>query len=80
MRTLVEQDPYALGYVIGPVSDETLKPLTLTDADGGVVTLQLLVVAVMQGEPSGAARGWLAWAQGAAGQAVVARRHTALTP
>ena len=80
MRTLVGDDPNAIGYVIGPRLDETLKPLALTGADGAAVTLQVLVVAVAAGEPSGAARGWLAWAQGAAGQAVVAQRHTALAP
>ncbi len=80
MRTLVGEDPYAIGYVIGPVLDNTLKPLTLTSADGKEVVMQGLVVAVAASEPSGAARGWLAWAQSAAGQAVVAQRHTALTP
>jgi ABC-type phosphate transport system substrate-binding protein len=80
MAALVAEDPYAVGYVIGPVLDDRLKPLQLTDAEGQVVAMQLLVVAVAAGEPSGAARGFLAWAQGAAGQAVVAQRHTALAP
>ncbi len=80
MRSLVAEDPNAVGYVIGSLLDETLKPVALTGAGGEAVVLQVLVVAVAAGEPSGAARGWLAWAQGAAGQAVVAQRHTALTP
>ncbi len=80
MQTLVGDDPYAVGYVIGPALTDDLKPLRLTDADGAVVSLQLLVVAMAAGEPSGAARGWLAWAQGEAGQGVVAERHGALKP
>jgi phosphate transport system substrate-binding protein len=80
MQTLVAEDPDALGYMLGPLVDDTLKPLALTGANGAAVTLQLLVVAMAAGEPSGAARGWLAWAQGPAGQAVVAQRHTPLEP
>ena len=80
MRALVAADPQAIGYVIGPALDDTLKPLALTGADGQAVTLQMLVVAVAVGEPAGAARGWLAWAQSADGQAVVAQRHSPLTP
>ena len=80
MRALVAADPQAIGYVIGPALDETLKPLALIGADGQAVTLQLLVVAVAAGEPEGPARGWLAWAQSADGQAVVAQRHSPLAP
>jgi ABC-type phosphate transport system substrate-binding protein len=80
MRQLVAANPGAIGYLIAPEMDATVKPLPLTDADGTPLALRRLVVAEAATDPSGAARNFLAWAQGPAGQAAVARRNLALKP
>jgi phosphate transport system substrate-binding protein len=78
MRALVSQDPAAVGYLIGPEVDTSVKVVPVLGAGGAPATLRLLVVAQAAGEPSGAARDFLAWAQSADGQTAVARRHVAL--
>jgi phosphate transport system substrate-binding protein len=78
MRQLVGQNPGAIGYLVGPESDATVKPLALLDAAGKPLPLRLLAVAEAAGEPSGAARVFLAWAQGPAGQAAVGKRNEKL--
>ena len=75
MRQLVGQNPAAIGYLIGPEIDATVKPLALLDAAGQPLLLRLLVVAQAPSDPTGAARAFLAWAQSPAGQAAVARRN-----
>jgi len=78
MRQLVGQNPNAIGYLIGPETDGTVKALPLVDAGGAPVPLRLLAVAQAAADPTGAARDFLAWAQSPAGQAAVARRNVAL--
>jgi hypothetical protein len=80
MREIVAENPNALGYVIAPKLDATLKPLTLTGADGAPVTLRILAAAEAVQSPTGAARDFLAWAQSPAGQAAIARRHEPYKP
>jgi phosphate transport system substrate-binding protein len=78
MRQLVGQNTSAIGYLIGPELDAGVKPLPLQAAAGAPVQLHLLAVAEAAADPTGVARAFLAWAQSPAGQAVVAKRHTAL--
>jgi phosphate transport system substrate-binding protein len=78
MRALVAENPNALGYLIGPEVDESVKPLRLAGAGQPQPDLRQLLVAAAAGEPAGAARDFLAWAQSRAGQAVVAERHDRL--
>jgi phosphate transport system substrate-binding protein len=78
MRAQVAEDPAALGYLLGPLLDDSVKPLRLLDAAGDPLARGLLVVAAATAEPAGPAREFLAWAQSPAGQAVVAERHGAL--
>ena len=78
MHDLVGQNPSDVGYLIGPKLDAAVKPITLIGADGAPVSLRVLAVAVAASDPSGAARDFLAWAQSAAGQAVVGRRNEKL--
>jgi hypothetical protein len=80
MRTLVAENPNALGYLIGPEVDESVKPLALAGDGPAPPDLRQLVVAAAAGEPGGAARAFVAWAQSRAGQAVVAERHDRLEP
>jgi len=80
MRQLVGQNPSAIGYLIGPEMDGTVKALPLVDANGAPVPLRLLVVAQAATDPTGPARDFLAWAQSPAGQAAVAPRNGALQP
>jgi ABC-type phosphate transport system substrate-binding protein len=72
MRTLVAQNPGALGYLPAPEIDETVRQITLD------VELRALIVAVAPDEPEGAARDFLAWAQSEAGQVVVAQRYESI--
>ena len=67
MRTLVGEEPGALGYLPRHEVDATVKELE-TPLD-----LRLLIVAAALAEPTGPARDFLAWAQSSAGQQVVAR-------
>ena len=78
MRQLVGGSPNAIGYLIGPQLDATVKPVTVQDFNGAPLPLRLLAVAEALGEPTGAARAFLAWAQGPAGQAAVAKRNEKL--
>ncbi len=78
MRQLVGQSPGAIGYLIEPELDATIKPVQLQDAGGAPASLRLLAVAQAASDPSGAARAFLAWAQSPAGQAAVARRNERL--
>jgi phosphate transport system substrate-binding protein len=71
MRQLVSANPGAIGYLIAPEIDATVKLLPLQGANGAPLPLRLLAVAEAAGEPSGAARSFLAWAQSPAGQAAV---------
>jgi phosphate transport system substrate-binding protein len=80
MRTLVAENPNALGYLIGPEVDESVKPLALAGDGPAPPDLRELVVAAAAGEPGGTARAFVAWAQSRAGQAVVAERHDRLEP
>jgi phosphate transport system substrate-binding protein len=80
MREIVAENPNALGYLIAPKLDATLKSLTLTGADGAPVNLRILAAAEAAQSPTGAARDFLAWAQSPAGQAAIARRHEAYKP
>jgi phosphate transport system substrate-binding protein len=80
MREIVAQNPNAAGYLIAPKLDPSVKPLTVTGPDGAPLNLRLLVAAEATGQPSGAARDFLAWAQSPAGQAAIARRHEAYKP
>lgn len=72
MAALVRENPGALGYLPEPLLNSGLKAIRL-DTDWRV-----LLVAVAPAEPTGPARDFLAWAQSAAGQAVVAARHEPL--
>ena len=78
MRQLVAANPGAIGYLIAPEVDATVKRLPIQDASGAPLSLRLLAVAEAAGDPSGAARNFLAWAQGPAGQAAVALRNQKL--
>ena len=78
MRQLVSANPGAIGYLIAPEVDATIQPLPLQDATGAPLPLRLLAVAEAPGDPSGAARYFLAWAQGPAGQAAVGKRNETL--
>ncbi len=78
MRQLVAANPGAVGYLIAPELDGTVKPLALQDAQGAPLALRLLAVAEAASEPSGAARNFLAWAQGPVGQAAVGMRNEKL--
>jgi len=78
MRQLVGQNTAAIGYLIGPEIDATVKPLALLDVNGQPLPLRLLAVAVAPTDPAGAARAFLAWAQSPAGQAAVGRRNETL--
>jgi ABC-type phosphate transport system substrate-binding protein len=80
MRQLVGGNANAIGYLIGPQLDTTVKPLALQDANGALVPLRLLAVAEAPGDPAGATRAFLAWAQSPAGQAAVAKRNIGLQP
>ena len=80
MRQLVGGNPNAIGYLIGPQLDATVKPVALQDANGAPVSLRVLAVAEAAGDPAGAARAFLAWAQSPAGQAAVAKRNLGLQP
>jgi phosphate transport system substrate-binding protein len=80
MREIVAENPNAAGYIIAPKLDPSLKPLTITGPDGAPLSLRLLIAAEAASQPNGAARDFLAWAQTAAGQAAVARRHEAYNP
>ncbi len=70
----------AIRFVLDPVLDDTLRPVTILDAAGQPLTFTLLLVAAAAADPSGPTRDFLAWAQSPAGQAVVAQRHLALEP
>ena len=78
MRAIVAQNPNALGYLIAPLSDNTIKPLGLTGPGGAPLALRLLAVAESAHDPTGPARDFLAWVQTPAGQTIVARRHEPL--
>ena len=78
MRQLVAANPGAVGYVIAPELDATVKPLLLQDAQGAPLPLRLLAVAEAASDPSGAARNFLAWAQGPVGQTAVGMRNEKL--
>ena len=78
MRQLVAQNPNAIGYLIGPEVDASVKPLPLHGPDGAAVALHVLAVAEAASDPSGAARAFLAWAQSPAGQAAVGARNVTL--
>jgi phosphate transport system substrate-binding protein len=80
MRALVAENPNALGYLIGPEVDESVRPLRLSGGGQAAPDLRQLVAAAAAAEPAGAARDFLAWAQSRAGQAVVAERHESLEP
>jgi phosphate transport system substrate-binding protein len=72
MRTLVGDDPNALGYLPAAELSGAVRVLDQP------AELRALVVAVAITEPVGPARDFLAWAQSAAGQAVVAERYEPL--
>jgi phosphate transport system substrate-binding protein len=72
MRQAVSENPAAIGYLPAPEGVASVKAVGLD------VTLRALLVAVAPREPTGAARSFLAWAQSAAGQAVIARRYEAV--
>jgi phosphate transport system substrate-binding protein len=72
MRTLVGDDPSAVGYLPAAEVSDAVRVLDQPAA------LRALVVAVAVAEPVGPARDFLAWAQSEAGQAVVAERHAPL--
>jgi ABC-type phosphate transport system substrate-binding protein len=78
MRQLVGQNPAAVGYLVRPEIDATVKPLALLDANGQPLPLRLLAVAQAPGDPAGATRAFLAWAQSPAGQAAVGKRNEKL--
>jgi len=69
MRTLISQNPNALGYLPRAELNVQVKAITL-DAP-----LRALVVAVAPAEPQGATRDFLAWAQSEAGQTVVKQKY-----
>lgn len=78
MRQLVGQNPNALGYLVAPESDATVRPLALVDGQSARLPLRLMAVAEAVVEPTSAARVFLAWAQGPAGQAAVGKRNEKL--
>jgi phosphate transport system substrate-binding protein len=80
LRALVAENPNAIGYLIGPALDESVRALVLRAEGQPAPDLRLLLVAAAAGEPAGPARDFVAWAQGADGQAVVALRHAPLPP
>ena len=69
MRQAVSENPAAIGYLPAPEGLDSVK------AVGVDASLRALVVAVATGQPAGAARDFLVWAQSDAGQAVIARRY-----
>ncbi len=73
-RELLTRSQGALTVLPEPELTESVKVIA-TDAP-----LRALIVAVAPSEPGGSARDFLAWAQGEAGQAAVARRHEPLAP
>jgi hypothetical protein len=80
MRELVGGSPGSLGYLIGPELAESVRPVPILTALGQPAQMQALIVAVAPADPSGPARGFLAWVQSTGGQAIVAQRHAALEP
>jgi hypothetical protein len=72
MRTLVGGDVYALGYLPEAELSSAVRVLDQP------AELRALIVAAAEGEPTGPARDFLAWAQSAAGQAVVRERYEGL--
>jgi ABC-type phosphate transport system substrate-binding protein len=78
MRQLVAQNPAALGYLIRPEIDASVKPIALLDAAGQPLPLRLLAVAQAASSPTGAARAFLAWAQSPAGQTAAGKRNEKL--
>lgn len=69
MRELIQQNPGAVGYLPAPEVDGAIKTVEM-EGD-----LRVLIVAVAQAEPVGAAREFLGWVQSPAGQAVVAEQY-----
>ncbi len=69
MLELVAQTPGAIGYLPDFAVEPSVKAVRVP------VDLRALIVAVAVTEPAGPARDFLAWAQSAPGQAVVAQRH-----
>lgn len=80
LRAMVAENPSAVGYLIGPALDGSVRPLPLRAEGRPALALRQLLAAASAGEPTGAARDFVAWAQGSAGQAVAAERHAALEP
>ena len=80
LRATVAENPNALGYLIGPALDDSVRPLPLRAEGQPAPALRQLLAAASAGEPAGAARDFVAWAQSSAGQAVVAERHATLEP
>jgi ABC-type phosphate transport system substrate-binding protein len=72
MRAAVSQNPNAIGYLPGPELEAGVRPVNLERP------LRALIAVVAPQSPAGAARDFLAWAQSAAGQAIVAQRYEAV--
>ncbi len=72
MRAAVGENPNAIGYLPGPELEAGVRAVTLEQP------LRALIVAAAPQAPGGALRDFLAWAQSAAGQAVVALRFEAV--
>ncbi len=72
VRQAVGQNAAALGYLPEPELAAGVKPVALT------TDWRTLLVAVAPKAPAGAARDFVAWAQSAAGQKVVASRYQPL--
>jgi ABC-type phosphate transport system substrate-binding protein len=69
MRAAVGQNPQAIGYLPAPEIEAGMRALQLD------TPLRALIVAAAPRSPAGAARDFLAWAQSAEGQAIVAQRY-----
>lgn len=69
MRQAVSENPGAIGYLPTPELEASVKVVSVAAA------LRALVVAVAALEPEGQSRDFVAWAQSAAGQEVVAHRY-----
>jgi phosphate transport system substrate-binding protein len=69
MRAAVGQNPQAIGYLPAPEIEAGVHPLNME------APWRALIVATTPLTPTGALRDFLAWAQSAAGQKVVAQRY-----
>ena len=72
MRSAVSANPQAIGYLPAPELEAGVRPVNLEQP------LRFLIAAVAPQAPQGAARDFVAWAQSAAGQEVVAKEYEAV--